>query len=163
RDHFALTWISHHYALRVDHLQVLLGQQKGRELSQGTVSKLASRWYHAGWADLRRFRVGEPPWVWPTEEGLSTIGSGYPYRDFNEDYTLPRQEHLAAINDIHLQTSADWMTHRQLFRDVASEYESIHEPDGEIHLPDGNVIAVKAQVWAKQARVMEKNLVKLLQ
>ena len=61
RDHFALTWISHHYAIRLDHLQVLLGQQKGRELSIGTVRNLASRWEKAGWVELMRIFVGKCP------------------------------------------------------------------------------------------------------
>lgn len=163
RDRFALTWISHHYAIRLDHLQRLLGQHKGRDLSIGTVRNLASRWYHAGWVELRRFRVGELPWIWLTQEGLNAIGSHYPYCDFDEDYyPLAWLGHLAAVNDMHLQTSADWKTQRQLFEDGACEYESCYEPDAEICLPGEKIIAIKAQVKIKDASELIANLMELL-
>jgi hypothetical protein len=85
RDLFALTWISHQYAIRLDHLQVLLGQHKGAEISLGAARQLASRWIHAGWVESRKFLGFEPSWVWPTEEGLDTIRLSNPYKDFHED------------------------------------------------------------------------------
>jgi len=150
RDLFALTWLSHQYAIRLDHLQVLLGQQKGAAISIGATRSLVDRWRDAGWAKARRLLGGEPKWVWPTEEGLSKAGLLYPYKDFEGSWTLLDLQHLAAVNDIRLHTCEDWTSQRQFFQrqhlqEVEYSYEPLLLADAELRLPDGEIAALKVQ------------------
>lgn len=167
RDSVALTWISHQYAVRLDHLQVLLRQYKGAEISLGATRQLVNRWIHAGWVESGKFREGELSWVWPTEEGLSEVGLSYPYKDFDELYTLSDLRHLAAVNDIRLHQSSDWTSQRQLFQrqgfqEVEDSCEALYQPDAEILLSDGKSIAVKVQMRLLSWEDLTGSLIELL-
>ena len=48
RDMETIEWIAEQYAIRLDHLQVLLGQRAGHEVSPGTTRRLVARWREAG-------------------------------------------------------------------------------------------------------------------
>lgn len=167
RDLFALTWISHQYAIRLDHLQVLLGQHKGASVSIGATRKKVCRWIEAGWVEARKFLSFEPSWVWPTEEGLSKVDLSYKYKDFNELYTILDLQHLAAVNTLRLHTSEDWTSQRQFFQrqrlqEIEYSYESLHGVDAEVRLPDGEIIAVKVQMRLNPLVDLEKTLIELL-
>lgn len=96
---------------------------------------------------------------------MDTIRLSYPYKDLDEIWTLNNLRHLAAVNDIRLQTNGDWMSQRQLFQEIIGEdeFESPHQPDAELRLPDGGIIAVKVQMRLKPLVDLEKTLIGLLQ
>lgn len=83
RDRFALTWIGQQYALRLDHLQQLLGYYARSEapLGVGATRKLVARWGKAGWVEMERLREADPLWVWPTRWCLRNMRLPYTYRD----------------------------------------------------------------------------------
>ena len=115
RDVEVLRWIGEQYAVRLDHLQRMLGRQAGQgTLGPGvlgieTVRKLVQRWQRAGlveYAVLERRQLG---WVWLTRKGLEQLELAYqPW--------APRQlglRHLYALNQVRLwisvkQKGANW-------------------------------------------------------
>src|SRR5512140_2923975 len=104
RDQLALTWIGQQYAIRLDQLQRLLGQQPGRgathpdQISESAARDVVRRWHRAGWIQWKGLRQGEPPWIWPTRRGLQMVGLPYHYRDI-ERVGLDDLGHLYAINE----------------------------------------------------------------
>lgn len=167
RDRFALAFISHQYALRLDHLQVLLGQQKGAPLSLGATRSLVSRWRDAGWVKAQKFLSWELSWVWPTQHGLSEVGLSYDYKDWTENCTIADLQHLAAVNDIRLHTSDDWTSQRQIFQrqeieEIERLYESLSQPDAELRFSGSKVVAVKVQMRPRPLEDLMGTLIELL-
>src|SRR5437667_10191412 len=84
RDLFALVWMADQYAIRLDHLQVLLSQRSGRVVSLGTTCGLMARWHHAGWVETKKIRAVEPLWIWPTQQVLHQLDLPYRYLNLDE-------------------------------------------------------------------------------
>ncbi|PWU23896.1 hypothetical protein C5B42_01380 [Candidatus Cerribacteria bacterium 'Amazon FNV 2010 28 9'] len=168
RDIYAVTWIGQQYAIRLDHLQVLLGLYagSGTALSMGGTRKLVARWKRAGWVEAKRLRASEPLWVWPTRLGLRQMGLPYVYR--NMEQSLDDLTHLAAINEIRLyadeELAADWMSERQLFQEVGriSGKDLLHRPDALMQWSDGDLIAIEAELSLKKPMDLAENLMELV-
>ncbi len=124
RDLETLGWVSEQYAVRMDHLAVLLGR------SPRTAQRFARRTRAGGLAHCRPLLAGEPAWLWLTGRGQreapTTFKSWSP--------RLGLLAHIAAVNRVrlHVQRRAPesvWVCERSLARDLPRRQ----------HLPDAVV------------------------
>ena len=174
RDEQALTWIGQQYAIRLDHLQWLLGSQPGRGaqheawISEGAARAVVTRWKSAGWVQAERIRAKEPFWVWLTHRGLRKMGLPYTSNDL-EHTDLDALRHLHAINAIRLQLTHEqegirWISERQLLSRIVRRKGQtlLHRSDGEIHYSDGDIIAIEAEISSKGPFKLAENLMELL-
>ena len=83
RDITALTWIANQYAIRLDHLQVLLSCLSHRPVRLSTVRWVVTRWRNAGWVNSQWMRANERVWVSLTASALHTLD--LPYRSIGVD------------------------------------------------------------------------------
>jgi hypothetical protein len=169
----ALTWISHQYAICLDQLQWLLGQQPGQRarhpdwITEGSARDVVARWKRSGWVESRHILVGEPFWIWPTRGALTTLGLPYPYRNIGRG-SLDELGHLYATNEIRLHRvsqGAFWVSERQMREGtgpVKKGQDLLHRPDGEIHQKDGTIIAIEAELSRKRAADLCENLMELV-
>ncbi len=169
RDRFALTWIGHQYTIRLDHLQILLGQQTecGEALSQSAARHVVTRWEKAGWVRVKRLLADEPYWVWLTHLGLRKVGLPYSYKDIKQSST-DNLTHLAAINEIRLLyddgSATEWIAERQLLQGGLHEKgrEALHRPDAKAHWRNGEIIAIEAELSGKKPLELAENLMELI-
>lgn len=172
RDAFALTWIGHQYAIRLDQLQWLLGQMAGKTSEhQGWITETAARnvvarWMKAGWVEAKQIRAREPLWIWPTRKGLRKAELPYNYRDI-EQTGLDDLKHLYAINEIRLgecDENTRWIGERQLLQGLQHTRgkDLLHRPDAVANFPDGQVIAIEAELSTKITRDLLENLMELV-
>ncbi len=173
RDTFALRWIAHQYAIRLDQLQWLLGQMPGRQaehpdwISETAARNVVARWMKAGWVQAEQIRAREPLWIWPTRAALRKLGFPYTYRDIKQT-GLDSLNHLYAINEIRLsqcdENKARWVSERQLLQGVQhiKGKDLLHRPDAVIYRPNGRVIAVEAELSTKIAQELAENLMELV-
>jgi hypothetical protein len=169
RDRFALTWIGHQYTIRLDHLQILLGQQteSGEKLGESAARHVVTRWEKAGWVRVKRLLADEPYWVWLTHLGLRKVGLPYNYKDIKQSST-DNLEHLAAINEIRLLyddgSATEWIAERQLLQGVvyAKGREALHRPDAVAYWDDGGIIAIEAELSGKKPLELAENLMELI-
>ncbi len=167
RDIAALTWIGEQYAIRIDHLQRLLGDYAGSEdpLSFDATRKLVGRRHRAGWVEMQRLRGSDPLWVWPTRAGLRNLGRGYSYR--NMENNLDNLKRLHATSAIRLEwdeEAARWVSERDLNLKVIRTRgsELLHRPDAELWYADGTVLAIEAELSQKKLEDLAENLTGLL-
>lgn len=167
RDIFALTWIGDQYAIRLDHLQVLLGQYKesDKPLSIGATRNLVGRWKEAGWVETRRLMGGDPKWVWLTKKGMGQVSLKYAYKSMETGIEYLNHRH--AINEIRLHGGAGvvtWTSERQLLQDVAHHpgEDLLHRPDAEVKWTDEGLIAIEAERSQKKNALLAENLMELV-
>jgi hypothetical protein len=123
RDLWVVSWVSEMYAIRGDHLALLL--DRGERAAQRCVERLR----RAGLVESRRILAGEPAWVWLTVRGQRAAGTGF--RAWRPNVTLLR--HIAAVNLVRMfvqsrAVSSEWVCERALARDRA--HDGAHTPDG---------------------------------
>src|SRR5204863_7536954 len=116
-----LTWVGQQYAIRLDHLQQLLGNYANspEPLTVGATRKLVARWRSARWVEVERLRGTDPLWVWPTRWCLRNMSLPYTYRDMQ--HSLDDLKHFYAINEIRLHecdAETSWVSERQLLQEV---------------------------------------------
>lgn len=158
RDLAVLVWMADQYAVRRDHLAVLLGQRAeaptkvpGR-LAVTTVKDWVQRWRRAGIIESMRVLLGEPGWAWVTREGLEHLELTYRYWEPKERGLA----HLHAINQVRLlveqrQTAAIWRSERWLHSEqpVARQQSDLtHRPDAEVLLGP-QTVAIEVERSAK--------------
>ena len=168
RDMFALTWIGQQYAIRLDHLQRLLGRYAGSmwPLTVGATRKLVARWHNAGWVEMERLRGTDPLWVWPTRWCLRNMSLPYAYRNMRQ--SLDDLKHLYAINEVRLsycdEVRLRWVSERQLLQEVVrvSGKDLLHRPDAERYWTDGTVTAIEAELSQKRPSHLSENLMELV-
>ena len=174
RDIFALTWIGEQYAIRLDHLQRLLGQRPGRDtanedvISEGAARDVVTRWKKAGWVQTARIRAHEPFWVWPTRLTLRKLGLPYAYKDI-ERSPLKGLEHLAIINEIRLKKCSgsdniEWRSSRQLLQESvrSPDQDLLHLPDAEMRLQGVGIIAIEAELSLQKIPELIENVMELI-
>jgi hypothetical protein len=143
RDLWVLRWIGEQYAVRLDHLQELLGQEAGRgakqegQISESAARLVVARWVRADLATWKKFMVNEPFWVWLTPRGLRELE--LPYKRYEP--SLARLDHLCVINAVRLLLEeqlpdATWTSERTL-RARLSYTKGGFLP----HLPDAELIS----------------------
>ncbi len=174
RDIFALTWMAHQYALRLDQLQWVLGRYPGHGarhsnwVSESAARDVVKRWEQMGYVHARGIRDKEPFWIWVSRKGLKKLGLPYTYSDLEES-GLDAFTHLYAINDIRLELEADqpnvhWTSERTLRRGQVriKEKAFLHRPDGVVVFPDTQTVAIEAELSAKKPWELDENLLELL-
>jgi len=173
RDEATLRWIGEQYAIRLDHLQFLLGRSSGRGaqyhnwIGEGAARDVVTRWKKAGWIALEKIRAKQPFWVWLTPKGLRKIGLPYKYVAVSET-ALDRLDHLYAINSVRLdlettEENPRWVCERQLAMGVQRTKGKgvLHRPDGEIVQHD-ELIAIEVELSMKTLHEQEEILLELL-
>ncbi|HLV98231.1 MAG TPA: hypothetical protein VKT82_06085 [Ktedonobacterales bacterium] len=144
RDFAALRWIGEQYAVRLDHLQRVLGRQAGEGTQEPgilgieTTRKLVQRWRGAGLVEHAVLERLQPGWVWLTRRGLEQLELEYQGWE-------PRMQglrHLYALNHARLwvethQAGAIWRGERQLRHEggyVRRTSKAEHRPDAEVEI-----------------------------
>jgi hypothetical protein len=174
RDVFALTWIAHQYAIRLDHLQWVLGRYPGygakhtNWISEGAARDVVNRWEQMGYIRAEGIRDKQPFWIWITRKGLNKLGLAYTYSDLEES-GLDAFTHLYAINAIRLDIESDypdvqWTSERTLRREQVRIQEKafLHRPDAVVVFEDGETVAIEAELSAKKPWELDENLLELL-
>jgi hypothetical protein len=174
RDIFALTWIAHQYAIRLDHLQWLLGRYAGygarhaNWVSENAARNVVHRWKQMGYVHVAGIRDKEPFWIWTSQKGLKKLGLPYTYTDL-EASGLDAFTHLHAINTIRLGLEADtpdlhWTSERTLRREQVRIQDKayLHRPDGVAVFADGLTIALEAELSTKKPWELGELLLELL-
>ncbi|HEY7829111.1 MAG TPA: hypothetical protein VIC06_00920 [Solirubrobacteraceae bacterium] len=151
RDELVLRWLCDQYAGRLDHLEVLTGKNTLR------VREIVARLCEAGWVYTRRILVGEPMWVFPTQQGLKrcclTVRELIP--------SSARLTHMAAINDVrlHIQLNSPdthWISERTILIEGPPRRQS-YIPDG-VAIHDGHKVAIEVELHAKRVGVVRRKL-----
>jgi hypothetical protein len=151
RDLRIMRWIGEQYAVRLDHLQQLLGQEAGRgakqegHISESATRLVVARWVRADLATWKKFMVDEPSWVWLTPKALRELG--LPYKRYEP--SLTRLDHLWVINAVRLLLKeelpdATWRSERTL-RVTLPYLKGGFFP----HLPDAELI------WGEETIAIE--------
>ncbi len=175
RDKSILPWIGQQYAVRLDHVQFLLGRLPGPGaqyidwISEGAARDVVSRWLLAGWVEKTKIHMKEPFWIYLSRFGLKTAGLPYKPYALRPDTETQQLEHLHAINEIRLEIEdsmpgTTWISERQLRFGMLREKDMNlpHLPDGEIHDTEGDIMAIEAELHAKTTFALEEILLKLV-
>ncbi len=175
RDKSILPWIGQQYAVRLDHVQFLLGRLPGRGaqytdwISEGAARDVVKRWLRAGWIEQTKIHLKEPFWIYLSRFGLKIAGLPYKPYALRQDTETKQLRHLHALNEIRLEIEdsmpgTTWISERHLrlglMREKGTHFH--HLPDGEIHDTDGDIIAVEAELHAKTTFALEEILLKLI-
>lgn len=170
RDIEALTWIGEQLAVNSVHLQYLLGRmsphperlQTPGVLSIHTVRQVVERWESDGLVSVRKFRQGQPHWIWLTTNGLRHMNMRYPY-------SAPRLvllNHHHAVNTVRLSLERKhgdklrWRSERDLVFEQREQIASGNEPAPR-HLPDAEVI-FEGKVQAVEVELTRKSRKRLI-
>jgi hypothetical protein len=155
RDRTALTWIANQYAIRLDHLQVLLSRLSHRPVKLSAVRSVVTRWRNAGWVNSQRMRANERGWVSLTASALHALD--LPYSSLDVDRcSLVTLKVWAAINEVRLHYEDEqmcWVSQRQL---LAERRKTRVLPDAELTLADGRCIAIKVEHGYQESEVQSK-------
>lgn len=161
RDIAALTWIAHQYAIRLDHLQILLGRLGDQGSYPGTARTLVSRWRNAGWVHVQRMCINERVWISVTSSALHALD--LPYRAVDVDQcSLGTLKAWAAINEVRLcyeNEQMQWRSQRQL---LAEMRKTRVLPDAEVQRQDGLPIAIKVVPGQQTMEEQEKWVLEFL-
>lgn len=141
RDMEVLRWACEQYGARGDHVAELLGGRHAR-----TAERVMVRLREFGYADLRRYMFGEPPWMIPTHRGLRVFGM----TSHKMTPSVGRLAHYAAVNEVRLYIQRRtpetlWVPERQ----IAMESKAGHRPDG-IAIVEGLQAAIEVERAARQ-------------
>ena len=165
RDEMVLTWIGQQYAMRLDHIQALLGQLAGHDaihknpISESATRNVIARWKKAGWVQARRIDAEEPLWVWLTKEGLQRVGLTYQYQSL-DSLSKHDREHLYAITAVRLgldngTEDIEWTSERTLLQGVkrVAGRERVHRPDA-VFAHGDDLIAIEVELSRKTAPLL---------
>ena len=159
RDAVALRWLGEMYGVRLDQLQRLLGRMAQRETKEpgqvglGTAERVVERWQRAGVVERRKYRFGEPAWVWLTRSGLRQLDLNFKYWE-----PPPNMQHYYWLNQVRLYLEgrrADivWQPERGLKADMRGRVKlsgrTMHTVDAEVHTGK-TVVAIEVELTAKK-------------
>ena len=153
RDMEVLRWMGEMYAVRVDHLALLLGRMSkrglngdGKVMSREGTRRIYTRWLNAGWVEKRKMLADEPQWIWLSKQGVSDVGSEYPYRV----PSVARLRHIHAVNAVRLHVEerlgSSWTCERELSREKRE-----HLIDGLV-LYEGRQTAIEIEMTQKSKK-----------
>lgn len=110
RDLIVLKWIGEQYAIRVDHLQILLARF-GKDLridddrvALNTMRSHLARWRKLGLVNYRKVLQSKPSMVWLTPTGLREMGLEFTYVE-PSSHTF---NHISACNQTRLLLESKW-------------------------------------------------------
>jgi len=182
RDQAALRWIAQQYAVRLDHLQVVLArllneQQRAKLKEEGKLTErraqdVVDRWVTLGLVKTRYFLAGEPPWIWVSAEGLTFLHLQPQMRYYEpKPATLA---HLHACNQARLayprlererrqrqgMPAPEGMTWKGE-REIRAEQEPLSKGQKPPHLPDAIVVTTGQAVTAIEVELTMKTYARL--
>jgi hypothetical protein len=172
RDRWVLPWIAEQYAVRFDHLRLLLSRNlrtvSGRQsVTPSGVRQVLRRWTRAPeWAEYQRIYTDTPGWIWLTPVGMQLFDLPYARHVIRES-TL---EHLHGINGVRLDIERRhpeyrWISERAMRAQFPRREEGErvgHTPDAQIWTPEGRRIAVEVELSWKREEEMDTILQLLL-
>ena len=163
RDLACLTWIADQYAVRGDHIRLLLSrfpdvQKPFRDQASGLIAEtttrdLIARWRRAGWIEYQLVLNDQPGWAWATKRGLVLVGLDERYT-----YRVPastRLDHYYGINEIRLSAEGSGHTW-QSERWYRSEQPKTKKGQSSGPIPDGVVMTVKGSREAIEVELSAK-------
>ncbi len=164
RDVWGQTQVGELGAMRLDQLQVRLGQLPQRAtrdpglLGMSTTRRVVGRWESAGFARCKVLLSGEPPWVWLTNKGLRELE--LPYREVQPSVVM--LNHYYWVNHVNFWFSQNypydqWISERRLRKEVEQTRQAHkHIPDAEIQRydegGDQTTIAVEVELTVKERK-----------
>lgn len=166
REIAILTWVGEQYAVRLDHLQILLGQTTKRETNENgkltakSVGNLLYRkWKPLGLVKTNKILHNSPLWIWATKKSLYHVG--LPYRE-----RVPSQfllNHYHTVNAIRLKLEKTgikhWKCERQLKYEIFREkmdQSDFEIPKPGICIPDA-IVTYKGMEIAVEVEIVRKN------
>ena len=175
RDLDALKWIAQQYAIRLDHLCVLLARliepgayaqapKTTGQLTEKRATAIVKRWETLGLVERAWILYNEPPWIALTPEGLRLVseelGELRPYTP-----TPAKLNHLYHINLTRLLIEArrpgiHWVSEREIRASQGKTQQGVKRP----HTPDAIVqtnskqIAVEVELSTKIHARLDKIL-----
>lgn len=174
-----LKWIGEQYAVRMDHIQLLLGRtatQKTKEDGVASVTMtrkvVLNSWEKNGLVQYTKFFYNKPAWVWLSGRGLYHAGLPFRSREPSIQY-LNHYHHINAVR-LLLETKGvgKWISERHLRYNLESNLQTQngvprnakrpHLPDG-IVTYDGNEIAVEVELTRKSDSIIDAILSDLVQ
>jgi hypothetical protein len=166
REIEALTWIGEQYAVRLDHLQVLLGRGtesetavQGRLATKSVRNLLYRKWKPLGLVKTNKILHKSPLWIWAARKGLYHIG--LPYRE-----RIPSQfllNHYHTVNAVRLKLEQNGITHWKSERQLKYEMFRERMDQGEIAIPKPGVcipdavVTYKGMEIAVEVEIVRKN------
>jgi len=161
-----LNWIGEQYAVRMDHIQILLGRTATQKTKvDGVASTTMTRkivfnsWEKNGLVQYTKFLYNKPAWVWLTGRGL--YHTGLPYR--SREPSIQNLNHYHHINAVRLVLETkgieNWVSERHLRYDLESNRHK--QKDAALkakkpHLPD-SIISYEGKEIAIEVELTRKN------
>ncbi|MCL4264787.1 MAG: hypothetical protein KJ069_16310 [Anaerolineae bacterium] len=165
RDRKVFYWIGEQYAVRRDHLQVLLSREsewkfqiKGELVSDKAVKNVLSRWRCAGWVEVQKIFSAEPQWIWLTRKGIACANVPYPYRSPG----LSKFNHYWHVNTVRLYLEKNkremihWMSERAI-NERQKDHRRGHMADGEAHYKN-TCIGIEVELTQKSKKRLARIL-----
>lgn len=166
REIEVLTWIGEQYAVRLDHLQVLLGRgakhktiEEGKVAAKSVRNLLYRKWKPLGLVKTNKILHKSPLWVWPAKKSL--YHTGLPYRERAPSQFLLNHYHM--VNEVRLKLERNGITHwkseRQLKYEMFQEkmdQNEIEIPKPGVCIPDA-VVTYKGMEIAVEVEIVRKN------
>jgi hypothetical protein len=177
RDIEILTWVGEMYAIRLDHLQQLMGRYRVQRppgtpgadatgaLAVTSVQTAVRRWKRAGLVEYQKMLPGKPHYIWLTNSGFKQ--TGLPYK--NGAPAVARLKHLDTVNvlRLHLENTAtliwEWRSDRAIRHQLNTfnpkvRQQLTHTPDAEIITEDGRRWAIEVELtpksWLRYHQIM---------
>lgn len=156
RDYDILRWIGEQYVVRFDHLQWLLGRERGYSVSVRTAQGIIDRWKRLHFVEQQKYLFKEPNYIWLTTPGLRFVELPYSYWE-------PRITTVAHPHDvnrvlIYLTTNGHytmlkWRSERAI---IWYEHRRDHYPDAEVDIASTEtgqrqVVAIEVERTQKSA------------
>jgi len=165
RDLAALAWIAQQYAIRLDHLSILLARlnepgqyartpKEAEELTEKRAKHIVRRWQALGLVHKVWILHGNPEWIYLTPEGLRLVSQNIgQLRTYTP--TPAKVEHIYAVNTARLfiekrRADAVWTSERQLYagQKIEISKKRPHRPDAVVQT-SGRNIAVEVELSSK--------------
>ena len=148
RDLDALKWIGEQFAVRVDQLPRVLGQD-GAEVSRRTCRGVLERWTSADFVIRRKVLANEPGWIWLTRHGSNA--AALPYKLWVPKFG--NLSHVFWVNEVRIRTALKhpdvlWTCERSIRKE---QTRGLHVPDAELVTSEGQRVAVEVELTQKSA------------
>lgn len=161
-----LKWIGEQYAVRMDHIQMLIGRTATQDTRvKGIASIPITRkfvigsWAKKGLICYEKLMQDKPSWVWLSGRGL--YHTGLPYRSREPSIYLLNHFHYINAIRLVLETKGieSWVSERKLRYDIEAKLygqDNAARKAKKSHLPDG-VIVYKGQEIAIEVELTRKS------
>ncbi|MEO9029415.1 MAG: hypothetical protein ABI413_11445 [Ktedonobacteraceae bacterium] len=174
RDKNAIRWIAQQYAIRLDHLQILLARltppgtvqpKESGKLTLRRTQDIVDRWVVLELVCVKRYLTGEPPWIWVSSPGLKFLANTPGFR-----FYVPKAANLAHLHSCNIvrlylekkradDPSTVWQSEREIRAGLEPRPEGggPHVADAEVETARG-VNAVEVEISMKTYARLDKIL-----